>query len=269
MTGDLSPESIEAALGARLGRPFRFLEEVGSTNTEALAWAVDGAPHGALVVTDHQTAGRGRWSRPWVSAPGALLQFSLVLRPKLQPDEFGLLTTALGVACAEAIEAACGASPTIKWPNDVRIRGKKVAGILVESHLAGGDFEAAIAGTGINVGWREDEIPVEMRETATSLGAEGGGPVPSRAELLGTILRALEPYLDRLPDGREQLLARAAERSDVLGSDVTVRFSDGRRLHGRAEALSDQGGLLVRQPQGTTVVTVGEVEQLRGSQAPR
>ena len=269
MTGDLSPESIDAALIARLGRPFRFLEEVGSTNTEALAWAEDGAPHGALVVTDHQTAGRGRWSRSWVSARGALLQFSLVLRPKLQPDEFGLLTTALGVACAEAIEVVSGVSPTIKWPNDVRIRGKKVAGILVESHLAGGDIEAAIAGLGINVGWREDEIPVEMRETATSLATEGPGRVASRADLLGAILRALEPYLDRLPNGREQLLAGAVDRSDVLGSEVTVRFSDGRQLRGRAEALSDQGGLVVRQPQGTTVVTVGEVEQLRGSQAPR
>ena len=269
MTTDLSRESIEAALVSGLGRPFRFLEEVGSTNTEALMWTKEGAPHGALVVTDHQTAGRGRWSRSWVSAPGALLQFSLVLRPKLQPDELGLLTTALGVACAEGIEDACGLHASIKWPNDVRIGGKKVAGILVESHLAGGDFDAAVAGIGINVGWRADQIPPEMKDTATSVSAELAGPPPSRAELLGATLRALEAYVDRFPEGREQLLTAAAQRSDVLGSEVTVRFSDGREIQGRAEALNDVGALVVRRPEGPTVVTVGEVEQLRGSQAPR
>lgn len=269
MTADLSPESIDAALAGELGRPFRFLDEVGSTNTEALLWAKDGAPHGALVVTDHQTAGRGRWSRSWVSAPGALLQFSLVLRPKLQPDQFGLLTTALGVACAEGIEAASGLTAAVKWPNDVRVGGKKVAGILVESHLAGGDFDAAIAGIGINVDWAIDQIPPEMKDTATSLSAQLAAPAPPRAELLGEILRSLEQHLDGLPEGREQLLAKATERSDVLGSEVTVRFSDGRQIEGRAEALNEVGALVVRQAEGTTIVAVGEVEQLRGSGAPR
>ncbi|MFP5351825.1 MAG: biotin--[acetyl-CoA-carboxylase] ligase, partial [Actinomycetota bacterium] len=109
--GDLSQATVEESLGGAFGSPLRFCEEIGSTNTEALAWAKQGAPEGALVVTNHQTQGRGRWGRSWSSAPGKLLQFSLVLRPAMEPGHLGLVTTALGVACAQAIEALCGLDP--------------------------------------------------------------------------------------------------------------------------------------------------------------
>ena len=267
MSDDLSGEMLERALSGH--RAVRFVEEIGSTNTEALRWAMEGAPGGAVVATDHQTAGRGRWGRSWSSTPGRLLQFSVVLRPSLPLARAGLLTTAVGVACAEGIEEASGLRTTIKWPNDVRINGRKVCGILLETHVAGSRLEAAVAGVGVNVGWSREEIPDELRGAATSLRVESDGEVPPRAELLLAILGAFDRWEPSLHGSAQDLLAAAAERSDVLGHDVRVRLSDGTETFGRAERLTPTGELEVTGPEGTRTISVGEVEQLRPDQAPR
>lgn len=269
MSDELSSQVLERTLGPGIGRPFRFFEQIDSTNTEALRWAVEGAPQGALVVTNHQTAGRGRWGRSWASTPDKLLQFSVVLRPSLSLQRLGLITTALGVACAEGIEEASGLPTTIKWPNDVRINGRKVCGILVETQVVGPRLEAAVAGAGVNVGWSPDEIPTEIRDTATSLAAESGGAAPTRVSVLVAILRALEGWMPALHNGARDLIEAATRRSDVLGTDVKVRLSDGAETYGRAERLSETGELEVTAPGGLRAISVGEVEQLRPHQAPR
>lgn len=261
----VTAESVErAAAGA--GRPFRFFDSIGSTNTEALEWARAGAPDGAVVVTAHQTEGRGRWGRTWSSAPGKLLQLSLVLRPRLPLSQLGLITTALGVACAEAIEEACGLSPTIKWPNDVRIAGRKVAGILVETHVAGAQLDVAVAGIGINVGWTRDEIPTELRDTATSLAAElsvrDQQPPPTEA-LLALLLDRFETRYRALPDGAADLVADATVRSDVLGRDVTIGLSSAATVEGRAVGLGPSGELELETAEGPRSISVGEVQRLR------
>lgn len=268
MRDELSEEVLARALGDS-GRAFRFFQQIGSTNTEALRWAVEGAPGGAVVVTDHQTAGRGRWGRSWSSTPGRLLQFSVVLRPSLPLDRAGLLTTAVGVACAEGIAEASDLATTIKWPNDVRINGRKACGILLETHVVGSRLEAAVAGVGVNVGWKRDDIPGELRETATSVRAESEGDLPSRADLLVSILRAFERWEPSLHGSADDLLAAATQRSDVLGSEVRVRLSDGTETLGRAERLTATGELEVTGADGTRTISVGEVEQLRPGQAPR
>lgn len=266
MTKDLADAGFEIAPDGHLGNPFRFIAEVGSTNTEALAWAAQGAPDGATVATDHQTAGRGRWRRSWVSAPGALLQFSLVLRPSLRPDQLGLITTALGVACAEAVEALTGLTATIKWPNDVMIGGRKVAGILVESRLVGSVPDVAIAGMGVNVGWSRSEIPPELRERATSLAAEleeADRVAPTRGALLREILRSLEPRYRFLPHSAAGLIEAASARSNVLGRDVVVALSDDATVSGRATRLSPAGELEIVTHDGPRSVAMGEIRQLR------
>jgi BirA family transcriptional regulator, biotin operon repressor / biotin---[acetyl-CoA-carboxylase] ligase len=239
------------------------LDEVGSTNSEALEWARMGAPEGAVVVTDHQTAGRGRWSRTWASAPGALLQFSIVLRPRLPLDRLGLVTTALGVACAIAMEDVAGLRPKVKWPNDVRLGGRKVAGILVESHLQGADLEVAIAGVGINVGWAREQIPDELREIATSIAAETQGRVPPRSELLAAVLDGFWPLYAGLPDTAAQVIAQATARSDVLGRDVCVTLSNRDTVEGTALRLLPDGRLELRTSSGMRTLGVGEITQLR------
>ena len=268
MSETFSAETIERALSGYFGQPLRFFEEIDSTNTEAVRWAAEGAPQGAVVVTNHQSAGRGRWGRSWSSHPGKLLQFSVVLRPSIPLDKAGLITTAAGVACAEGIEETSGLKTRIKWPNDVRVDGRKLCGILVETHVVGPRLEAAVAGIGVNVGWTEQEIPAELAETATSITAAGGG-LPSRAALLASILGAFERRVPALHEGPGDLIEAASARSDVLGHEVRVRLSTGAETVGVARRLTKTGRLELETADGVQAIGVGEVEQLRPRQGPR
>lgn len=264
MSDQLSAAIIESQLREGFGNPLRFYESIGSTNEEGVAWAEQGAPEGALLVTDHQTAGRGRWGRGWESEPGRLLQFSLILRPQLAPDEAGLITTALGLACAVAIDEISGVATRIKWPNDVTVKGKKMAGILVESRVSGRAIDAAVAGIGINVGWRREELPEEIADTATSLYLEAGRDI-DRITLLVAIVEGFERRYLSLQEqaGRESLIAEATARSSVLGRRVRVRFAEGEGVEGRALRLLDNGALELDIDGQLRAVSVGEIEQLR------
>jgi BirA family transcriptional regulator, biotin operon repressor / biotin---[acetyl-CoA-carboxylase] ligase len=271
MSDDLSAASIEASLSGRFGRPLRYLDVTDSTNEQALGWLTEGAPEGALVVADRQTAGRGRRGRIWQAQAGEALLFSLVLRPSGRSTVLELLTTTLGVACADAIEAACGLPVTLKWPNDVTIEGRKLAGILVESRLRGGVVEGVVAGVGINVrlGHELDDALVAQ---ATSIAAEAesqqGVTVPSRPDLLAAVLEKFEALYSNLSTdgGRADVVARATARSEVLGRVVIVRFADGSTIEGTAKELTSSGALAIETGGGaTTIVGMGEIEQLRPS----
>ena len=265
MTDELSQEQIEAALRGRFGQPLRYFDEIGSTNTEALAWAEEGAPEGALVVANHQTAGRGRWGREWLSAPGSLLQFSLVLRPEIPVTHLGLLTTALGVACADVIEVLAKIPTGIKWPNDVIVRSRKLAGILVESKLAGQKLSTAIAGVGINVNWTREEVPAEIAERATSIAIESDGAPPERANLLGAILASFESVYELAcdPERAGRVIDRATDRSEILGRRVTVRFADESTVEGTALQLLDDGALELDVNGELRPIHVAEITQVR------
>jgi BirA family biotin operon repressor/biotin-[acetyl-CoA-carboxylase] ligase len=141
-TDVLTPEVVESAASGRLGRPCRVFASVGSTQDEALAWARAGAPEGALVVADEQTAGRGRRGRLWLSPRRRSLYLSVVLRPRPAPALAGALSTALGLSVAEAVEFVHALPAKLKWPNDVVVEGRKLAGILVESSAGERGIEA-------------------------------------------------------------------------------------------------------------------------------
>jgi BirA family biotin operon repressor/biotin-[acetyl-CoA-carboxylase] ligase len=270
MTDPLDAPAVEGALRGRLGRPLRTFSSLGSTSTEAARWAAEGAPHGALVVADHQTAGRGRGARRWASRPGRSVHASLVLRPSLPLPRAGLLTTALGVAVAEAVAEIDRLDVRLKWPNDVTVRGRKVAGILVESRVARGALEVAIAGFGINVAWTCEELVSAVGDGATSIACElaraGGAPsLPSRATLLAATLRRAEGALSLLEgdEGPAELVRRAAARSDVLGRDVVVTRPDGSSFVGRAAALLPSGAIEVIVEGRRRAVDAGDIEHLR------
>jgi BirA family biotin operon repressor/biotin-[acetyl-CoA-carboxylase] ligase len=260
-------EEIRRALGP--DRPVRVLTSTGSTNEDALAWAgeAESAPEGACVVTDQQLQGRGRWGRSWTSAPGKALMFSLVLRPTEMPaDRLGLLTSAMGVACAEAIGDVTSLAPTIKWPNDVNIRSRKVAGILFESQFTGHQVAVVVAGVGVNTHWSLSEIPEELRDRATSLAVERDDP-PPRGELLGAILDRFDALYLGIRDGSgvAALIARADEMSDLKGRPVEVTWPDGRVAGGVAGGLATSGGLNVQIEGQNQVVDVGEVTKVRSA----
>jgi BirA family biotin operon repressor/biotin-[acetyl-CoA-carboxylase] ligase len=264
---DLSEEAINQALRGQWGHPLRYFDAIGSTNIEALAWAAEAAPEGAVVVTDHQTLGRGRWGRTWASAPGALLQFSVVMRPKASVDSVGVLTAAVGVATARAIEEQVSAIRCgLKWPNDVIVADRKVAGILLESRVVGASFDAVVAGIGINVGWGQADLPSDIADTAGSLKMlDPAGNAPSRVALLACCLVQLEAACSGLgtEEGRRQVIGEASERSVVLGRDISIRLSNGVEMQGTAVELKPDGALRVQTESGLVDVHVGEVGRVR------
>ena len=268
MSDDLSAEAIEARVRGRLGRPVRFFGVIGSTNDEALRWAHLGAPEGALVVADHQTAGRGRRERAWLDRPGSSLMFSLVLRPPGDLEALNLLTTAAGLACADGVESASGLRTGLKWPNDVTLGGKKLAGLLVESVTRGGRLEVAVVGCGLNLRLPEG-MPADVAREATSIAdsPSGGGEVrpANRIELLTAILWAFEHLYGGLtdPDARAELLRRAEARSELLGRTVTARTAGGETLTGTARGLTPSGGLEIEADGAMVSLSSGEITRLR------
>ncbi len=240
----------------RLGRPARGFETLGSTNTEAMRWAKAGAPEGALVVAEHQTAGRGRLGRSWADAAGEGVLFSVVLRPALPPERLGLVTLAGGVAAAEAIGAwTAPAEPRIKWPNDVLLGGRKCCGMLLESGLGRERF--VVLGIGLNV--NQTAFPDPLASRATSLRLETGRGVP-RAALLAEVLARLEHWTEQLGTGADSLRRAFAERMAGLGERALVRLTaTGQPLEGTVVGIDAAGALRLRTGDGVRVLHAGDV----------
>ena len=186
MPGSLRPEDVVPRLRGRLGRDYRYVDRAPST--QRLLGADD--PEGAVAVADEQTEGRGRLGRSWLAPAGTSLLCSLLLRPPVDPARLPELSVVAGRACAEAIAEATGLAPTLKFPNDLLLGGRKVAGVLAEASEG-----RVVLGIGINVAQRPGELPPEARTPATSLAVETGGEV-DRVELLVALLASLERRYD-------------------------------------------------------------------------
>ncbi|GHG76085.1 biotin--[acetyl-CoA-carboxylase] ligase [Comamonas sp. JC664] len=245
-----------------LGRTLHHHASLPSTNEKAFRLAQDGAEHGEVVVAEQQTAGKGRRGRVWVSPPGLNLYFSAILRPALPPQRAPELTLVAAVALAEALRDA-GANAAIKWPNDVHIDGRKVAGILTELSAEPERVHFVIVGVGVNLNSQAEHFPDELRDTATSLSLALGKPV-QRAQFAAALWTRLEEWLDLyLETGFDAVRARWKALSSTLGQDVLVR-TDRQELRGRAEDIDPSGALLVRTAEGSLErVLAGDVEQLR------
>jgi BirA family biotin operon repressor/biotin-[acetyl-CoA-carboxylase] ligase len=251
-------DDLYAALGNnRFGHPARGFASCPSTNAEAAAWAREGAPEGALVITEPQTAGRGRLGRAWDDAPGQNLLLSVVIRPALPPHQLGLVTLAGGVAVAEAItEWTAPLEPRIKWPNDVLLGGRKCCGMLLESSLGPDRF--VVLGIGLNV--NQTEFPPPLAERATSLRLETGRLIP-RTALLKHLLTQLEHWTDSLADDggasvREAFVTWMVGR----GERVTVRLTDeGPPVEGVIEGVDEAGALRFRTGDTVRALHAGEV----------
>jgi BirA family biotin operon repressor/biotin-[acetyl-CoA-carboxylase] ligase len=222
-----------------LGRPRIHRRLTGSTNEDARALALAGAPHGTLVTAGEQSAGRGREGRRWEAPPGQALLCSLVLR---EPPALSSLRA--GVAVADAV----GAEARLKWPNDVLLGGRKVAGILVEARPHEG---WAVLGIGINVALELAELPPELAQTAGTLGLDIAAIEP----LLGSLLAALELRLD---EPLERALAAWRERDALAGETVAWRGGEG-----IARGIDEQGRLLVEASGAVQALEAGEVHLLR------
>ncbi|HZL13556.1 MAG TPA: biotin--[acetyl-CoA-carboxylase] ligase [Verrucomicrobiae bacterium] len=242
-----------------IGRDIRVFEQTTSTNDVMEKLARDGVREGVVVFAESQTRGRGRLGRKWISPARKGLWFSILLRPDLRPQETTQLTIASAVALRRAIFLETNLQPQIKWPNDILIGGKKVAGILTESSAEPDRVKHVILGIGLDVNLDANEFPAELKKIATSLKIESG-KIISRADLAATILRELNKDYARICTGKFEAVADEWEECCVtIGKNVTAQIGD-RKIRGHAEALDDDGALLVRTEHGRLErITGGDV----------
>jgi BirA family biotin operon repressor/biotin-[acetyl-CoA-carboxylase] ligase len=258
----LTAERILAGLEtAFVGRTLEYWPEIESTNARARRLAEGGAPEGTLVLTDYQTAGRGRLGRQWVAPVGSSLLMSLVFRPRIAPVQVQRLTMICGLAAVDAIESETGLEAGLKWPNDILTGGAKAGGILTEIGLRGDRVDYAVVGLGLNVNLDPARLPGELLMEATSLAHVLGESVP-RLPLLWALLQAVETRYLALQSGHSPH-NEWAERLVTLGRAVTVALGDG-VVQGIAEGVDADGALLVRSADGgLRTVLAGDVT-LRG-----
>jgi BirA family biotin operon repressor/biotin-[acetyl-CoA-carboxylase] ligase len=251
----LADPAVRSALATELGRRIEHHERLASTQERARELADAG--HGAaVIVAEHQTAGHGRQGRPWVAPAGTSLLASWILRPlPADPALFALLT---GVAVARALADLGVSDVRLKWPNDVQLAEKKVAGALADAATAT-DGGALVLGVGVNVHQTAAQLG-DLAPVATSLVAEGH--VVDRLALLARLCRELD-RIARAPEERRAALEEWRGRASMLGREVEVRSAAGPTLRGVARELADDGALVLRTSAGDTRVVAGEVSLLR------
>ena len=237
----------------------QWFQDIGSTNDWVMDQARSGASEGLVAVADHQSEGRGRRDRRWVAPPGSSLLFSVLLRPNLAQAQLHLSAAAVSLAAAAACKTVSGVEPDLKWPNDLMVANRKLAGVLSESIIGPGDSSSVVViGMGINVNW-PPALPADLAHLATALNREAGREV-DRAELLVGLLENLDDYIDDWTAVAHDYKSRCA----TVGREVRVDLGERGKLEGKAIAVTDDGLLQVEDAEGNTVtIAVGDVVHLR------
>ncbi len=221
-----------------VGRVSRRLNETDSTNRQARFWAQEDAPHGAIVVANQQTAGRGRLGRSWISTPGMGLWLSIILRPVIPVASYPLLSFAMALAAADACTELSGVETDIKWPNDLLMSGRKIAGILAEM-----EGNAVIIGIGINLSQGSQDFPPELSETAGSIRMLTGVSID-----IHSMEAALLEQFERRIDSWE-FLGEYRRRCSMIGAPIRIIETSGETT-GVALGVDDDGALRVRDTAG-------------------
>jgi BirA family biotin operon repressor/biotin-[acetyl-CoA-carboxylase] ligase len=253
LPGPLKNALADLALG-----DVRYFDSINSTNAYCLDWAADGALDLSLAIADHQSAGRGRENRQWVTNPGAALAFSLLLRPRGNEQSHLAFFSPLGaVAIRAALDRTYGVQAEIKWPNDVLVSRRKLAGILVENQWVGGNLQAAVVGIGINITRDALPPPGELLFPATSVEAETGRPV-DRWQLLAGVLGQLLDWRARL--GTPEFFEEWSSHLAFRGEQVCISSSSKPDLLGCMSGIDPNGNLLIVTDEGDChAIMVGDV----------
>jgi BirA family biotin operon repressor/biotin-[acetyl-CoA-carboxylase] ligase len=240
-------------------RDVRWFAETDSTQHVARELARAGAAEGTTVIAERQTAGRGRLGRSWHSPPGRNLYCSVVLRPALEPAAVPQVGLVVGLAVADAVAETTGLRPAIKWPNDVLLGGRKVAGILTEMEAEVERVHHVIAGIGVNLNLEARAFPRELRGKATSLRVATGRRI-DRAAFTAGLLAALEARYGRFLTGGFPSVRSEWESYSALTGRTVVAAAPGDEVAGRVLGLDADGALRVRCPDGSVArVVAGEV----------
>ena len=251
-------DEARIAAGGVPGVVVEVVAEATSTNALVVERARAGEPEGLVIVADHQTAGRGRLDRTWETPAGTALTFSMLLRPTVPAADWPWLPLLTGHATAQAL-TGMGYAAGVKWPNDVLIGERKVAGILVE-RVETPDGPAAVVGVGLNTGMTAEELPVP---TATSLSLESdAGAAPDRVDVLLPVLAAIRASYDAWQAGGD-VAESYASACVTVGQSVRVDLPDGSVLEGRAVTVDGSGRLVVEAADGRHEVGAGDVVHVR------
>lgn len=254
-----------------VARTIYLFERLESTNQTALKMAVTSTvssstlPEGTLILAEAQTHGRGRLGRRWISPKGVNLYASLILRPNIPIRDTPVLTCLAAVSVVRTVRACTHLEAVIKWPNDILIHEKKVAGILTELGVIQNQVNHLVIGIGINVNLDVEALPADTRTTATSLKAESG-QILNRNKLLSELCTRLEEgYVRLLNEGPASILAEFRSLTTTLGKKVKV-MTPGRTIEGWAEDVDPHGALMLRtEGQTRERVHSGDVIHLRNS----
>lgn len=258
------PDSIPAALllsglkSRLMGREVYSYETIGSTNETAHRMAESGAPEGTIILSERQTKGRGRLGRSWHSPAGLGLYFSLILRPRIPLGRVPALSLVAALAVCRVGNESQGLEVRMKWPNDCLIKGKKVAGILVEVSAELDRIDYSILGIGINVNHRKKDFPSALRSKATSLAIEAQRPV-DRLKFLQDFLYEFErSYGNFTTYGLRFIGRELVEKSTVINRKITVRVGR-KKISGTALGLDENGALRLQTREGVRVMSAGEI----------
>jgi BirA family biotin operon repressor/biotin-[acetyl-CoA-carboxylase] ligase len=268
-----SVSELESRLASQLvtrhyGRPLHVFEQVGSTQDEARERARAGAPHGTLVWALEQTAGRGRMDRRWVSHRGAGLWFSLVLRPGGDSNAAALLSLAAGVGVVRALSPLGLLPVRLKWPNDVLLDDRKLAGILAEAETHDGRLSFVLLGVGLNLDPGPQGFPASIAREAAAL-VEVADPPPDAATLMASLLAELEAACELAIENPRALRQAWLELNDTVGRQVRAQTGTD-TIEGRAVDLDPDGSLVIEMADGGRErVRSGELIHLRPAPPPR
>ena len=260
----LTKEEIQARLKTRVfGKDqIIYFTETDSTNTRAKVLAASNAPEGTIVLAENQTMGKGRKKRSWHSRPHKGIYLSIIMRPSLSLMEAGGMTLLTIVALYESLMPLVQAKAIIKWPNDILINDKKIAGILTEIDAGADQVEYCIIGVGINVNNSAEDFPEELREKATSIALETGREV-SRLQLVQNFLETFEYYYNFFQEnGLSAIIEKWKNYSDIIGKEVTIGEVN-KKHSGTVTDIDNYGRLILIDAKGGTQMIIS------GDMAPR
>lgn len=228
-----------------------YFKETTSTNIIAEQYAKEGVPEGALVIAEKQTHGKGRRGRSWFSPAGEGVYMSIILRPPISPNEAPKLTLIASVATAETLLCLTSSRITIKWPNDVLINEKKVAGILTEISAEIDKIHHVIVGIGVNVNTPEESFPSDIKDRATSIFVETGEHI-SRVKVVQTFLERFEKRYEQFKsNGFQSVMLRWKQLTDMIGKNISVGLIDNTSFTGEVVNIDEDGFLLLKDNEGT------------------
>ncbi len=252
---DISLERLQiTSQGRVIGCRILYHQALSSTMNEAKRLAEEGAAEGTVVIADEQTKGRGRFDRSWVSPVGENLLFSIILRPTAW--QLNYVNMAATLAVAKTSSDFTGKAATIKWPNDVRIGGKKVCGILIETSIVSSQIMYAVVGVGLNVNFDPSGVP-EIAGTATSLFREAGKRA-DRTDVMDLFLKCMDGYYSTVRSGKS-LTKEWSAQMDTLGQEIKVIWGE-QVLEGKAVSVDESGNLVLQRSDGSKfTVYAGEV----------